>query len=93
MGMERFRQRHCKVMSDENSWHWRRDIQLDVDDHRYREQNGAQIPATLRSLAMKALRWEVFSRSLRDWQAWPVTSEGLLALLGWRKPLKALNSD
>ncbi|MBD2551528.1 hypothetical protein H6G65_18480 [Microcystis elabens FACHB-917] len=36
----------------ENSWHWPRDTQLKEDAHRYREPNGVQIMATLRSLAM-----------------------------------------
>jgi len=38
--------------SIENSWHWPRDTQLREDAHRYRETNGVQIIATLRSLAM-----------------------------------------
>ena len=38
--------------SIENSWHWPRDTQLREDAHRYRETNGVQILATLRSLAM-----------------------------------------
>ena len=38
--------------SIENSWHWPRDTQLKEDAHRYRETNGVQILATLRSLAM-----------------------------------------
>jgi len=42
--------------SIENSWHWPRDTQLREDAHRYRETNGVRILATLRSLAMNALR-------------------------------------
>ncbi|MEB3271330.1 MAG: hypothetical protein VKJ44_06760, partial [Synechococcus sp.] len=37
--------------SIENSWHGPRDTQLKEDSHRYREPNGIQILATLRSLA------------------------------------------
>ena len=37
--------------SIENSWHWPRDTKLDEDAHRYRERNGVQVMATLRSLA------------------------------------------
>ena len=40
----------------ENSWHWVRDVPLREDVHRYRESNGVQILATLRSLAINALR-------------------------------------
>jgi len=42
--------------SIENSWHWPRDTQLREDAHRYRESNDVRIMATLRSLAMNALR-------------------------------------
>ena len=45
--------------SIENSWHWARDTQIKEDAHRYREINGVQIRATLRSLAMNALRLDV----------------------------------
>lgn len=55
--------------SIENSWHWPRDTQLREDAHRYRETNGVQILATLRSLAMNALRLDGF---------WSIT-EGLAA--------------
>ena len=54
--------------SIENSWHWPRDTQLREDAHRYREVNGVQIMATLRSLAMNALRLDGF---------WSIT-EGLV---------------
>ena len=40
----------------ENSWHWVRDVPLRKDAQRYREDNGIQILATLRSLAINALR-------------------------------------
>jgi predicted transposase YbfD/YdcC len=56
--------------SIENSWHWPRDTQLGEDAHRYREVNGVEIMATLRSLAMNALRLDGF---------WTIT-EGLAAL-------------
>jgi len=36
--------------SIENSWHWVRDVPLREDAHRYRETNGVQILAALRSL-------------------------------------------
>jgi len=42
--------------SIENSWHWVRDVPLREDAHHYREDNGVQILATLRSMAMNALR-------------------------------------
>ena len=42
--------------SIEDSWHGVRDTRLREDAHRYREENGVQILATLRSLAINALR-------------------------------------
>jgi hypothetical protein len=44
--------------SIENSWHRVRDVPLREDANRYREDNGVQILATLRSLAINALRLE-----------------------------------
>ena len=38
--------------SIENSWHWVRDVPLREDAHRYREDNGVQILATLRSMGV-----------------------------------------
>ena len=38
--------------SFENSWHWVRDVTLREGAHRYRENNGEQIMATLLSLAI-----------------------------------------
>lgn len=46
--------------SIENSWHWPHNTQLKEKAHRYRELNGVQIMATLRSLAMNALRLDGF---------------------------------
>jgi len=43
-----------------HAWHWCRDTQIKEDAHRYRETNDVQIMATLRSLAMKALRLDGF---------------------------------
>ena len=42
--------------SIEDSWHGVRDTRLREEAHRYREENGVQILATLRSLAINALR-------------------------------------
>ena len=56
--------------SIDNSLYWPRDTQPWEDAHRYRESNGVQIMATLRSLAMNALRLDGF---------WSIT-EGLAAL-------------
>jgi len=42
--------------STQNSWHWPHDPQREEDSHRCREPNGIEIPATLHSLAMHALR-------------------------------------
>jgi predicted transposase YbfD/YdcC len=71
--------------SIENSWHWPRDTQLREDAHRYREDNGVQILATLRSMAINSLRldgiWSVavgIAELAHD-------IRGLLSLLGWRE--------
>ncbi|WP_010305743.1 ISAs1 family transposase [Synechococcus sp. CB0101] len=72
--------------SIENSWHWVRDAPLREDAHRYRENNGVQILATLRSLAINALRLD---------GTWSITAgiaalahdiKGLRRLLGWQEP-------
>jgi hypothetical protein len=72
--------------SIENSWHWPRDTQLREDAHRYREPNGVQILATLRSLAMNALRLDGFWSITEGLAALSHDIRGLLELLGWREP-------
>ena len=42
--------------SIENSWHWVSDVALREDAHRYREANGVQIVAMLRTMAINSLR-------------------------------------
>ena len=66
--------------SIENSWHWPR------------ESNGVQIMATLRSLAMNALRLDGFWSITEGLAALSHDIKGLLSLLGWREPPQALNS-
>ena len=78
--------------SIENSWHWPRDTQLKEDAHRYREVNGVQIMATLRSLAMNALRLDGFWSITEGMAALAHDIRGLLALQGWREPVQALSS-
>jgi hypothetical protein len=78
--------------SIENSWHWPRDTQLREDAHRYRESNGVRILATLRSLAMNALRLGDFWSIAEGLAALAHDIRGLLALLGWREPAQALSS-
>jgi hypothetical protein len=79
--------------SIENSWHWVQDVPLKEDAHRYRESNGVQILATLRSIAINALRLNGI---------WSITEgiaflahdiKGLLRLLGWREPATAASSS
>jgi hypothetical protein len=74
--------------SIENSWHSVRDVPLREDAHRYREFDGVQILATLRSLAINALRLDGI---------WSITEaiaflahdiEGLLKVLGWTPAAK-----
>lgn len=78
--------------SIENCWHWPRDTQLGEDAHRYRETNGVQILATLRSLAMNALRLDGYWSITEGLAALAHDIRGLLALLGWREPLQKLSS-
>ena len=56
--------------SIENSWHWVRNVPVREDAHRYREDNGVQILATLRSPDINALRLDGI---------WSIT-EGIAAL-------------
>jgi len=78
--------------SIENSWHWPRDMQLREDAHRYRESNGVRILATLRSLAMNALRVDGYWSITEGLATLAHDIRGLLALLGWREPAQALSS-
>lgn len=70
--------------SIENSWHWVRDVPLRKDAHRYREDNGVQILATLRSLAINALRLDGIWSITEGIAALAQDIKGLLRLLGWR---------
>jgi len=75
-------QNHPAPLVQQNSWHWVRDVPLREDAHRYREFNGVQIWATLRNLAINALRIEGI---------WSITEDiatltydiRALRLLGW----------
>ncbi|MFZ0408275.1 MAG: ISAs1 family transposase [Cyanobium sp.] len=78
--------------SIENSWHWPRDTQLREDPHRYRETNGVQIMATLRSLAMNALRLDGFWSITEGLAALAHDIPGLLALLGSQKHARPLST-
>ena len=59
---------------------------------RYREVNGIQIMATLRSLAMNALSLDGFLSITEGLAALAHDIRGLLALLGWREPAQPLSS-
>lgn len=72
--------------SIENSWHWVRDVPLREDAHRYREDNGVQILATLRSLAINALRLDGIWSITEGIAALAHDIKGLLRLLGWQEP-------
>jgi predicted transposase YbfD/YdcC len=79
--------------SIENSWHWVRDVPLREDAHRYRENNGVQILATLRSLAINALRLDGIWSITEGIAALAHDIRGLLRLLGWREPTTAASSS
>jgi predicted transposase YbfD/YdcC len=70
----------------ENSWQWVRDVPLREDDHRYRENNDVQILATLRSLAINALRLDGIWSVTEGIAALAHDIMGMLRLLGWRPP-------
>jgi hypothetical protein len=72
--------------SIENSWHWVRDVTLREDAHRYREINGVQILATLRSLAINVLRLDGIWSMTEGIAALSHDVKGLLRLMGWREP-------
>ncbi|MCP9808479.1 ISAs1 family transposase [Cyanobium sp. HWJ4-Hawea] len=78
--------------SIENSWHWARDVPLREDAHRYREANGVQIMATLRSLAMNALRMDGYWSITEGLATLAHDIRGLLSLLGWQQPSQELCS-
>ena len=70
--------------SIENNWHWVRDVPLRENAHPYRESNGVQILATLRSLAINALRLGGIWSITEGIAALAHDIKGLLRLLGWR---------
>jgi predicted transposase YbfD/YdcC len=71
--------------SIEYSWHWPRDTQLMEDAQRYREGNGVRILASLRSMAMDALRPEGFWSITEGLAALSHDIRELLTLLGWKR--------
>lgn len=73
----------------ENSWNWPRVTQLREDARRYREDNDFQIMASLRSLAMNALRRDGIWSIAEGMAALAHNIKGLLKLLGWREPAAA----
>jgi hypothetical protein len=75
--------------SIENSWHWVRDVPVREDVHRYREYNGDQILATLRSMAINSLRLEEIWSITEGIAALTNDIKGLLRLLGWRQAAEA----
>jgi predicted transposase YbfD/YdcC len=75
--------------SIENSWHWVRDVALREDAHRYREANGVQIVAMLRTMAINSLRLNGIWSVTEGIAALAHDIKGLLMLLGWRKPATA----
>jgi hypothetical protein len=69
----------------ENSWHWVRDTQLREDAHRYREVNGVQILATLRTMGLNALRLVGMTSIAEGIAAVAHDIRALLRLLCWRE--------
>ena len=79
--------------SIKNSWHWVRDVPLQEDAHCYREENGVQIQATLRSMAINTLRLEGIWSITEGNAALAHDIKGLLRLLGWREPVTTTSSS
>jgi hypothetical protein len=79
------------MWSIENSWHWPCDTQLGADEHP--EGNGVQILATIRNMAMNALRLDGFWSIAEGLAALSHDITGLLWLLGGQKPLQPLASE
>ena len=75
--------------SIENSWHWVCDVTLREDAHRYRETNGVQIVAMLRTMAINSLRLNGIWSVTEGIAALAHDIKGLLMLLGWREPATA----
>jgi len=78
--------------SIENSWHWVRDVALREDAHRYRETNGVQIVAMLRTMAIYSLRLNGIWSVTEGIAALAHDIKGLLRLLGWREPAEPQSS-
>jgi len=78
--------------SIENSWHWVRDVVLGEDAHRYRETNGVQIVAMLRTMAINSLRLTGIWSVTEGIAALAHDIKGLLKLLGWREPAEPQSS-
>ncbi len=78
--------------SIENSWHWVRDVTLSEDTHRYRETNGVQIVAMLRSMAINSLRLQGIWSVTEGIAALAHDIKGLLMLLEWREPAETSRS-
>ncbi len=74
--------------SIEHSWHWVRDVPLQEDAHRYREDSGVKILATLRSMVINALRLDGIWSMTEAIAALAHDIKGLLRLLGWQEPAK-----
>jgi predicted transposase YbfD/YdcC len=75
--------------SIENSWHWVRDVALREDAHRYREVNGVQIVAMLRTMAINSLRLNGIWSVTEGIAALAHDIKRLLMLLGWKEPATA----
>jgi hypothetical protein len=63
-----------------------RDTQLGEDAHRYRERNGVQILATLRSMGLNTMRLAGMDSIANGMASVGHDIRHLLELLGWRSP-------
>jgi predicted transposase YbfD/YdcC len=71
--------------SNENEWHWARDVQLGEDAHRYANRNGVPLCAFLRTAALNLLRLAGF-QSIRTWMQTVMHDITALLAMVVRKP-------
>lgn len=68
--------------SNENEWHWARDVQLDEDAHRYANRNGVPVFTFLRTVGMNLLRRGGYRSIRQGFRELAYDIQGMLALGG-----------
>lgn len=68
--------------SNENEWHWARDVQLDEDAHHYANRNGVPVFTFLRTVVMNLLRQGGYRSIRQGFRELAYDIQGMLALGG-----------